>query len=119
MTPLSKQITFQMLETMFANIRKYTKWNIDGPLLWGYVFLDPSPEKLKEAAAELEALGYRIAGIEPVEEKEIFRLHIERSEAHTAASLHARNTEFYAFEERHALASYDGMKVGPLPSPLI
>jgi hypothetical protein len=101
---------------MFTDMRAKTKWNVDGPLLWGYFFFDPSVEKLKQAAADLEASGYRIVGIEKVTNKQFFRLHVERVEAHTPASLNARNDEFYWIAEKYSLASYDGMDVGPAPA---
>ena len=112
----TKQIQLTQLEAMFANIRAKTKWNVDGPLLWGYFFFDPSQGKLKQAATELEAAGYRVVSIEAVENKPLFRLHIEKVEVHNPTSLHLRNTEFYAFAEKHSLASYDGMDVGPVPA---
>jgi hypothetical protein len=99
---------------MFTDMRAKTKWNVDGPLLWGYFFFDPSVEKLKQAAADLEAAGYRIVSIEKVAAKEVFRLHVERVEAHTPASLNARNTEFYSLAAKYSLASCDGMDVGPV-----
>lgn len=100
---------------MFANMRTKTKWNIDGPLLWGYFFFDSNLEKLKRAAAELEASGFRVVNLEAVSGKQVFRLHVDRVEAHTPISLNLRNTEFYEFAEKHSIASYDGMDVGPAP----
>lgn len=101
---------------MFADMRAKTKWNIDGPLLWGYFFIDPSAEKLKQASANLEALGYRVVSLEKIANKQVFRLHVERVETHTPASLSARNDEFYALADNYSLASYDGMDVGPAPT---
>ena len=101
---------------MFADMRAKTKWNIDGPLLWGYFFFDPNVEKLKQVATELEGSGYRVVGIASVSDKQLFRLHVERVEVHTPASLNARNNEFYAFAEKYSLRSYDGMDVGPAPT---
>ncbi|RZS63283.1 regulator of ribonuclease activity B [Sphaerotilus mobilis] len=99
---------------MFVNMRAKTPWNVDGPLLWGYFFFDPSEEKLKGAAKELAA-NYRIVGITEVPGRQTFRLHIEKVEVHSPASLHARNAELYEVAEKHKLASYDGMDVGPVP----
>jgi hypothetical protein len=56
-------IELTSLEEMFANMRESPGWNVDGPLLWGYFFADPSPEKLEAAAEELAGLGYRQVGI--------------------------------------------------------
>lgn len=108
-----RRIPLAQLQAMFADMRAKTKWNIDGPLLWGYFFFDPSPEKLKQASANLEASGYRVVSLEKVANKQVFRLHVERVETHSPESLKARNDEFYAFAEKYSLASYDGMDVGP------
>ena len=102
---------------MFANMRAKAPWNIDGPLLWGYFFFDPSREKLARAAGELQSTGYRVVGISQVQGQQRLRLHVERVEVHTPATLDARNQELYALAERLGLASYDGMDVGPVPAP--
>jgi hypothetical protein len=112
-----RHIQLAQLETMFANMRANTKWNVDGPLLWGYFFFDPNPEKLKLAASDLQAQGYRVVGIASVAGKDTFRLHVERVEAHTPASLNDRNNELYALATKYGLASYDGMDVGPVQAP--
>ncbi len=111
----ASRIRLEQLEAMFANMRAQTKWNIDGPLLWGYFFFDPSVEKLQRAASLLAATGYTVVGISPVSQRGTFRLHVEKVELHTPASLHARNTEFYALAGELQIASYDGMDVGPSP----
>ena len=110
------RIQLPQLEAMFANMRSKTKWNVDGPLLWGYFFVDPSEQKLWAAAGELSAAGYRVVGANRVDGKDVYRLHIERIEIHTPLTLNERNNEFYAFADKHAIASYDGMDVGPAPS---
>lgn len=110
----ASRISLAQLEKMFASMRAGTKWNVDGPLLWGYFFFDPSDAKLQVAAKELQEAGYRVVGIQQVALQR-FRLHVERIEAHTPSSLDARNGELYAFAEKHQLASYDGMDVGPAP----
>lgn len=103
------------LERLFTNLRARTTWNVDGPLLWGYFFFDASTDKLERAGAELVAAGYQQVGIEQPPGSLLYRLHVARVEAHTPASLHARNQELYAFAEKFKLESYDGMDVGPVP----
>ena len=112
-----RRIQLELLEAMFASMRTSTPWNVDGPMLWGYFFFDPSRAKLVQAANELQSAGYRIVGIEQFQGDQRLRLHVERVEAHTPATLHARNQELYALAERLGLASYDGMDVGPVPPP--
>lgn len=103
------------LERLFANLRSRTTWNVDGPLLWGYFFFDGSTDKLEAAATALVAAGYTRVGIEQPPGSLLYRLQVTRVEAHTPASLHARNQELYALAERLGLDAYDGMDVGPAP----
>jgi hypothetical protein len=114
-------IEFAQLEEMFANIAVKTKWDMGGPMLWGYFFTDRSREKLEALVPELEGLGYRFVklfmpdldkGRDPY-----FFLHVEKEEVHSPATLHARNAELYAFARLHGLDSYDGMDVGPIAGP--
>ena len=106
----------EQIESMFSTMRAKAPWNVDGPLLWGYLFFYPSREKLEQAASELESKDYRIVGIAPARGG-VFRLHIERIETHTPASLDTRNQDFYALAERYGIALYDGMDVGPAEAP--
>lgn len=110
------RIPLSQLQEMFDGMRAKTKWNVDGPLLWGYFFYDSSQAKLKHAAEVLAASGYRIVGIEREDKGATFRLHVEKVEVHTPASLHMRNDEFYKLAAKYGIASYDGMDVGPAPT---
>ena len=109
----SSRLTLSQMEEMFRGLRAKTAWDVDGPLLWGYSFFDTSPAKLALLGDELKASGYRVVGIEPVAGKPDHRLHVERVEKHTPASLHARNQQFYALADKFAVDVYDGMDVGP------
>ena len=109
----SSRITLAQMEEMFRGLRAKTTWNVEGPLLWGYYFFDTSPAKLALLGDELKASGYLVVGIEPVAGKPDHRLHVERVEKHTPASLHARNQQFYALADKFAVDVYDGMDVGP------
>lgn len=111
----SRRISLEKLQAMFSDMRAKTPWNVDGPLLWGYFFFDRDMEKLKGGAAELQLLGYRVVNLEAVQGRPLFRLHIERVEAHTPESLDVRNKQFYEFAEKRGIGSYDGMDVGPAP----
>lgn len=112
----STRISLAQMEEMFRNLRARTPWNVDGPLLWGYDFFDTNPAKLARLGDELKASGYRVVGIERVAGKPDHKLHVERVEAHTPASLHARNQQFYALADKFAVDAYDGMDVGPAPA---
>lgn len=110
-------ISLDQLKEMFADMRakpSYKKWNVDGPLLWGYFFTDPDSKELRPVADYLSSNGYRFVAIYPTEDKSTFFLHMEKVEQHTPESLNQRNQEFYKLASRFKLESYDGMDVGPV-----
>jgi Regulator of ribonuclease activity B len=114
-----KRIPLAQLEDMFSDMRRKTKWNVDGPLRWGYFFIDPSQDKLAKLSERLRADGYRVVQIRRASEKPVlFQLHVERVEVHSPRSLHERNERLYALASQFQVQSYDGMDVGPsAPSP--
>jgi len=113
-----KIITLEALTEMFENIDEQGQWDITKDLVWGYFFTDSNPEKLEEAARELDKLGYRFVDIflsekdEP-NEPDSYWLHVEKIETHTPESLDKRNDELYLLAAKLDLKSYDGMDVGP------
>jgi len=115
----NKTITRDQLDTMFANIAKETDWDTSKPMLWGYFFTDGTREPLEKAKLLLEEKGYRYVDIfladkdEPNED-DIWFLHVEKEEVHSAATLDKRNDELYRFAHKHGLGAYDGMDVGPI-----
>ena len=114
-----KNIGLESLEEMFENIGNQTSWDVSGNMLWGYFFTHHEPVKLEEAAKELNAKGYRVVDIYLSEKEEptdpdLFWLHVEKIEIHSAKSLDARNNEFFIFAHEFGLDSYDGMDVGPV-----
>jgi hypothetical protein len=111
----SRRILLSQLEAMFSDMRAKTKWNIDGPLLWGYFFFDPNESKLQQISQELVGAGYKLVGLSQVEGRPLYRLHLEKVELHTPNTLNSRNIEFYALAEKYGIRSYDGMDVGPAP----
>jgi Regulator of ribonuclease activity B len=108
-------ITLEHLQRMFDGIRSKTKWNLDGPLLWGYFFGDPDTKKLHAAANELTRRGYRLVDVHQTKDQTAYVLHVEKVEHHTLESLNKRNQEFYRLAKEYQLASYDGMDVGSAP----
>ena len=111
----AKRIELPQLEAMFAQMRAKAPWNVDGPLLWGYFFLDADPDKLKRVATELVNSGYRVVGISEISGRRMSRLHVEKVEVHSPQTLHERNSQLYALATKYEVASYDGMDVGPAP----
>jgi len=110
-------ISLDQLKEMFADMRAkpgYKKWNVDGPLLWGYFFTDPDSRKLNPVAEYLSNKGYRFVAIYPTDDRSTFFLHVEKVEHHTPESLNQRNLEFYKLASSFQLESYDGMDVGPV-----
>ncbi len=110
-------ISLEQLKAMFSDMRTNPgskKWNVDGPLLWGYFFTDPNSKKLKPVAEYLSSKGYRFVSIYPTDDKSTFFLHVEKVEHHSPESLSQRNLEFYKLASQFGLESYDGMDVGPI-----
>jgi len=108
------KIPLQQLEEMFASMRAQTDWDIDGEMLWGYFFTDPTVDKLKNVVGPLVRGGYRFVSIYEARDKSSHVLHVDRFEKHTPATLYARNAELYRIAEEFGLESYDGMDVGPV-----
>ncbi len=106
------------INEMFTNIRENTDWNLDGPMLWGYFFVNTTPEPLQALGEKLAAQGYTFVEVfEPeLEEAETpyHVLHVERAEVHSVASLDARNHELQVLAEQNGVEDYDGMDVGPV-----
>lgn len=115
MAQSSQKIQLSQLQIMFADMRAKTPWNVDGPLLWGYFFVDTKESSLNQVASELAPLGYKLVSLEAVQGKQTFRLHVEKVEIHSSETLNKRNIELYALAEKYGVTSYDGMDVGPAP----
>jgi len=114
---IAPQISLSQLQEMFDNMRAKTHWNIDGPMLWGYYFLDSDSAKLDAAAAELTSQGYRLVAIQKVNGRVEYRLHVEKVETHTPQTLYARDIDLEGLARKHGIRKYDGMDVGPAPAP--
>jgi hypothetical protein len=99
-------ITRESLQFMFGTARTEDSWDIDGVCAWSYFFSRGDERKLRAAADQLAAEGFRLVGIESG------RLHLERTERHTVDSLDELNQRLYRFADDHGL-TYDGMDVGP------
>ena len=109
-------IPLEQLEEMFAGMRAQTRWDVDGPMLWGYFFTDGNEEKLKLLAERLSADGYRYVGIHTAEDDGEYVLHVERVETHSPETLHSRNAKLAGLADELGVATYDGMDVGPVAS---
>lgn len=109
------KISQGQIDAMFANMRAHAPWNVDGPLLWSFFFLDTDKSKLQSAGTELTAQGYRLADISPTRAGDRFRLRVERVETLTPTALYSRDIELEALARKFGIQSYDGMDVGPAP----
>src|SRR3954469_21614361 len=72
------KISQEQIDAMFANMRAHAPWNVDGPLLWSFFFLDPDKSRLQSLGASLTAQGYRLADVSPTRSGDRFRLRVER-----------------------------------------
>jgi len=113
-------IQLEQLEEMFENIANGPKWNMNGPMLWGYFFTDETKEKLERLSEELQLRGYQLVELFEADadedEEPYYFLHVEKEEIHSPTSLNKRNVEFYSLADHHHLRKYDGMDVGPCKS---
>ena len=137
---MPNDIDRKSLQEMFDQIRANTSWNLEGDLVWGYVFTDESEEKLVAASEDLVKRGFVNVGVYEAEEDDehehgehcshdhddegtgdevpMFVLQVEEVKCHTIDSLHTRNQEMSAFAAKHHLRSYDGIEVGEAPDNL-
>jgi len=107
------EITLEQMERLFQKLRATTSLVLDGGLSWGYLFLDPQPQKLQVLGEELKSKGYSVAEPRVAPSGGLYVLSAEKVEVHTPQTLDARNKEFYALAARHGVAVYDGMTVAP------
>ncbi|MBX7132448.1 MAG: ribonuclease E inhibitor RraB [Fimbriimonadaceae bacterium] len=107
-------IPIEELRQMFAGLRGQKDLDTDGPLVWGYFFVDRDQSQLHKLGEHLRQEGYLLVEVGP-REGNVFCLHVERTERHTPESLDDRNTELERLADRFGIESYDGMDVGPLP----
>lgn len=104
------------LRDLFLGMRSTWGNKVDGPMLWGYFFLDPSKEKLGRLADHLVAQGYRVVRLEDTDSEDGDAiLHVEKVEVHTPLTLSKRNEELEALANRFGVESYDGMDCGLVP----
>ena len=102
---------------MFDGMTKQGRLDPSKPLLWGYFFTDSAKEPLERAAQLLKKKGYRIVDVYLSDKKhageaDLWWLHVEKIEVHTADTLDVRNQELNRFAQEQGLGSYDGMDVG-------
>ena len=113
-------IPLEMLVEMFQDAEDNDQWDMSGNMLWGYFFTHSESENLEQAAAELNARGYKVVDIylsdkEDPKDPDMYWLHAEKVEMHTPETLDKRNEELSIFADEMGLDSYDGMDVGPVP----
>ena len=105
-------IPLEHLQSMFANMRAKTNWDVDEVLFWGYFFTASNPLSLEEVAAPLAQRGYQLVDIYKADDDRTCVLHVEMVERQNPESLHERNGELEALAAEFGLDSCDGMDVG-------
>ncbi|MGZ3418282.1 MAG: ribonuclease E inhibitor RraB, partial [Polyangiales bacterium] len=109
-TPQTDLTSVPEIETAFAGMRDKAHWNVDGPQLYGYYFVDSDVKKLDAVTKRLEPEGYRFVEIMDEANSEPM-LHLERVERHTPKSLAARNGELMKLAAEMGVV-YDGWDAG-------
>jgi hypothetical protein len=103
------------VDAMLDQIRTESKWDITRDMVWGYFFVADSTKPLTRLAERLKADGYRVVGdIARHDGSEMYWLHVEKIETHSADSLDKRDHELCALAAQFPDAKYDGMDVGPV-----
>lgn len=119
-----KRIFLHHLEKMFENIASGPKWDMTGPMLWGYFFTHSEPSRLEAAAAKLKDLGLQYGGVQLADKKtddapDVYRLHVAEVRAHSPQSLDERNNELYLFAHAEGIDAYAGMDVKPVNTAVV
>ena len=119
-----KKIFLHHLTSMFANIESGPKWDMTGPMLWGYFFTHSEPSRLEAAAAKLKELGLQYGGVQLADKKtddapDVYRLHVAEVRAHSPQSLDERNNELYLFAHAEGIDAYAGMDVKPVNTAVV
>ena len=104
----------ELNEQAFRSMHADTKWNLEGDMLWGFFFTNPTKPPLETVAKQLEKKGYRIVDIYLDDSKKNWWLHVEKIETHTVDSLTRREEELSIVATQSNLGSYDGWDVGPV-----
>ncbi|MGD0843567.1 MAG: ribonuclease E inhibitor RraB [Geobacteraceae bacterium] len=104
----------EMNARAFSGMRSETKWNLEGDMLWGFFFTNPTKPALEPVAKQLEKMGYRIVDIYLDDKKENWWLHVEKIETHNVDSLTRREEELSEIALKSNPGSYDGWDVGPV-----
>lgn len=106
--PAQAQVPRADLEPMFSRLRQ-AGWNVDGPLLWSYFFVGKDALALAGLRGELESRGYAFVTLS-THRNGILLMQVNRTEAHTVASLDRRNQELSGLAARHGGVEYEGME---------
>jgi regulator of RNase E activity RraB len=112
-------ISLEILEEMFRNIARTTDWDMNKPMLWGYLFTHREQKLLDKAKNDLVKNGYEFVDIHLAEkeqenESDVWCLHVQKKEKHDANTLYLRNQELENFADKFSLYSYDGMDCSPI-----
>ena len=101
-----------MIEELFSKVKKQTSWDLSTDLTWGFFFTSATLPPLESTAAALTNHGYRFIECFQTEDAQLW-LHVEKDEAHSIASITARNKELEKVAKLHK-CTYDGFNVvGP------
>ena len=101
------------LDRLHSTFHKMTAegWDVAGLLKWGFFFIDPDPDKLRQFFGELEDHGYHIEELHQTDDQD-WVLQVSKTEVLAAEKLHRRNLAFNELAAACGVALYDGWDVG-------
>ena len=101
------------LDRLHSFFQKMTAegWDVAGPLKWGFFFVDPDPDKLRQLFDELEDHGYHVEQLHQTDDHD-WVLQVSKREVLAVEKLHRRNLAFNELAAACGVVLYDGWDVG-------
>ena len=113
-TPSQRDDRAKENQGVFEAIKKDTKWNMDGDMLYGYFFINKHETPLKALGFILSLAGHRVVDISKNERLEYW-LHIEEIHSHDLHTISKKDVRLKRIGSIF-FSEYDGWDVGPTPS---
>lgn len=102
--------SIEKLIEAFDNM-KSNGFDIDGPLNWGFYFVDKNKKNLKALFDELEEKNYILIDIYKIDGSDKWTLHASKIDILTPEKLHKRNNAFNDLADFCDVELYDGWDV--------
>jgi hypothetical protein len=105
---------YENVVVAFESMRSTPSFDLSKPLTWGFFFTSNEPGLLQPVRSQLASDGYLFVR-QSKDEDGLWWLEVSRTEVHSPESLHARNTELFAYASTLEGVAYDGWDVTRSP----